>query len=404
MTFKMKTAVAVLSVAACIAPATGAQETQDGFWSKLKPYADARLRYELADQANRPREANSWTFRLRAGLELKLSDDTTIAGDFDWVEVLDNDFNSTINGRTQFPVVGDPQAFELNRLYLTNTSIEDTRVTVGRQRIIHDDARFVGNVGWRQNEQTYDAVRVVNKSIGDATVDATYLRRINRIFGPDSAVGRFRGDTFLLNVAKLTPIGKLVGFAYLIELEEALANSVQTYGARLSGKQKVTDGVDFTYVASFATQSDYQNNPIDFSADYYFGEGVLGSNGFSAGAGYEVLTGNGTKGFSTPLATLHKFQGFADLFLATPADGIKDLYFKAGWTKKNVGPFSSLRFVATYHDFRAENVTLKYGTETNLLAVLNFKNMQFLVKFADYNADGFGPDTTRLTVDFGIKF
>ncbi len=399
-----------LTVASCmiagalLAPSVSAQDSGDDFWSRLKPYVDALLRNEVVDQANRPREANSWTFRLRAGLELKLSDTTTIAGDLDWVEVLNNDFNSTINGCTQFPVVGDPQATELNRLYLTNTSIEDTKVTVGRQRIIFDDARFIGNVGWRQNEQTYDAIRVENNSLGDAKVDAVYLRRINRIFGPDSPVGRFRGDTFLLNVSKPTPIGKLTGFAYLVELEEALANSVQTYGARLTGKTKVTDGVDLSYVASFATQSDYQNNPIDFTADYYFAEGIFGANGFTGGAGYEVLTGNGTKGFATPLATLHKFQGFADLFLATPADGIEDLYFKAGWAKKNVGPFSSLRFVAAYHDFRAENVSLKYGTETNLLAVASFKNMTFLVKFADYNADGFGVDTTRLTIDFGIKF
>lgn len=393
-----------LAAGAIFSPTVTAQDTGDEFWSKLKPYVDARSRVELAEQANRPRDATSWTLRVRAGLQLKLSDTTTIAGDMDWIEVLNNDFNSTINGRTQFPVVGDPQATELNRLYITNTSIDDTRVTVGRQRIIFDDARFVGNVGWRQNEQTYDAIRIENTSWADVKIDTAYLRRVNRIFGPDSPAGRFRGDTFLLNVSKPTPIGKLTGFAYLMEFEEALANSVQTYGGRLTGKANVADGASFSYVASFATQSDYQNNPINFSADYFFAEGIFGANGFSGGAGYEVLTGDGTKGFATPLATLHKFQGFADLFLATPADGIKDLYFKAGWTKKNVGPFSSLRFVATYHDFRAENVSLKYGTETNLLAVANWKKMTFLIKFADYNADGFGTDTTRLIFDVGVKF
>ncbi|MBO6503618.1 MAG: alginate export family protein [Kordiimonadaceae bacterium] len=398
------TVASCLAAGALLSPSVSAQDADDDFWSKLKPYVDARLRNETVDQDSRPLDANSWTLRIRAGLELKLSDTTTIAGDLDWVEVLNNDFNSTINGRTQFPVVGDPQATELNRLYLTNTSIEDTKITIGRQRIIFDDARFVGNVGWRQNEQTYDAVRIENSSWGDVKIDTAYLRRVNRIFGPDSPAGRFRGDTFLLNVSKPTPIGKLTGFAYLVELEEALANSVQTYGGRLTGKTNVADDVSFAYAASFATQSEYQNNPIDFSTDYYFAEGVFGSNGFTGGAGYEVLTGNGTKGFATPLATLHKFQGFADLFLATPADGIEDLYFKAGWAGKNVGPFSSVRFVAAYHDFRAENVSLKYGTETNLLAVANWKNMTFLVKYADYNADGFGTDTTRLTIDFGIKF
>lgn len=35
---------------------------------------------------------------------------------------------------------------------------------------------------------------------------------------------------------------------------------------------------------------------------------------------------DGRYGFATPLATGHKFQGFADAFLATPALGIQDVY------------------------------------------------------------------------------
>ena len=41
-------------------------------------------------------------------------------------------------------------------------------------------------------------------------------------------------------------------------------------------------------------------------------------------AAYESLEGNGARGFSTPLATLHAFQGWADVFLNTPADGVDD--------------------------------------------------------------------------------
>ena len=52
----------------------------------------------------------------------------------------------------------------------------------------------------------------------------------------------------------------------------------------------------------------------------------FGPLGFKAG--YEVLEGAPTGGlaFVTPLATLHKFQGWADKFLATPASGIEDAY------------------------------------------------------------------------------
>ena len=42
-------------------------------------------------------------------------------------------------------------------------------------------------------------------------------------------------------------------------------------------------------------------------------------------SGYELLGSDGvTVAFSTPLATLHAFEGWADKFLATPAAGITD--------------------------------------------------------------------------------
>ena len=34
----------------------------------------------------------------------------------------------------------------------------------------------------------------------------------------------------------------------------------------------------------------------------------------------------------TPLATLHAFNGWADMFLTTPANGLQDLYFRASYT------------------------------------------------------------------------
>ena len=79
--------------------------------------------------------------------------------------------------RPPYPVVADPESYEINRLQLTNTSIIDTTITLGRQRIVLDDHRFVGNVGWRQNEQTFDALRVVNKHIPNLTIDAVTWAR-----------------------------------------------------------------------------------------------------------------------------------------------------------------------------------------------------------------------------------
>ena len=248
-----------------------------------------------------------------------------------------------------YPVVADPRSSELNRLQLTNTSLPLTTVTVGRQRIVLDDHRFVGNVGWRQNEQAFDALRIVNKSVPHLTLDMTWLDQVNRVFGRDSAQGRYYGDTVLANASYEMARGKLTGFAYRIDIEllpgvpNAVRDASQTFGLRYAGAHTF-DVVKLSYVASYATQQEAARNPLSFDLDYYFGEINAGYGPCSFGAGVELLEGDGSKGFTTPLATLHRFQGWADKFLATPADGIDDRYLTAGVSRQQwaaLEPFPS---------------------------------------------------------------
>ncbi len=55
---------------------------------------------------------------------------------------------------------------------------------------IWDNARFIGNVGFRQNEQTFDALRVGTTYLPDTDIGYTYLEEVHRIFGRDHAAGR----------------------------------------------------------------------------------------------------------------------------------------------------------------------------------------------------------------------
>ena len=143
-------------------------------------------------------------------------------------------------------------------------------------------------------------------------------------------------------------------------------------------------------MASYAKQTDIGANPNDYSADYIAGElgGTLA--GFGLKAGYEELgSDNGIAGFQTPLATLHKFNGFADLFLATPATGLRDYYVGASKGFK-VKALPGLRASVTYHKFESDFGDIDYGDEID--ATLGFKVGQFgiLAKYANYQADGFG--------------
>ncbi|MEO1405176.1 MAG: hypothetical protein AAFV54_01630 [Pseudomonadota bacterium] len=359
-----------------------------------KLIANARIRYEHADFSNFANNADALTFRLRLGAETGALFDTKFLVEFEYVEALNDNFNSTRNGEFGFPVVADPEAIELNRIQFQNTSLPDTTLTLGRQRIIYDDSRFVGNVGFRQKEQTFDAFRVTNKSLGQLTLDFTYLNQANRIFGDEDpappvpaaggAASTFEGDSFLVNASHPTPLGQLTAFAYLIDIEEVGGNlASQTYGARLAGQKKFGPGT-VNYQASYANQSDYESNTANYNTNYYLVEGTYGVGKFFAGGGVEFLGGDNGVGFSTPFATLHKFNGFADVFLATPAGGLRDAYAKAGVNFGDIGPFKNVRFTAWYHDFNTDEGNINIGDEFDFRLWGKIGDIGLEIKYGNY--------------------
>jgi hypothetical protein len=401
MTKKHCLMIAAISGAIAAGPAA-AGELGDAV-AGTKPILDLRLRYETVEQPLFAKEAETLTLRLRGGFETGEAWETRLLAEFEWVESLVGDYNSTTNGHVAYPVVADPQVVELNRLQLQNSSLPGTTITLGRQRINLDDQRFVGYVGWRQNEQTFDALRIVNTSLPGLTVDMTYLIRVNRIFGHESAQGRFKGDTILMNASYDVGIGTLTAFGYWIDVDTPFAgNASRTIGARFAGKAPIGP-VSFAYAASVANQTDYKANPVDYDVMYYMAELTASHSGFMAGGGWESLGGDGTKGFSTPLATLHKFQGWADVFLATPPNGVVDTYVKAGYTVKNVGPFDKIGLTAFHHWFDAEQGSADYGTEFDISLSAAWKDLEFTVKYADYQARSLGTDTRKLWLQIEYK-
>jgi hypothetical protein len=374
-----------------------------GAIGETKPIIDTRLRFEDVDQDPMAEEAEALTLRARLGFETGKAWETALLVEGEFVWPLTSDYNSTTNGNTAYPVVADPESYEVNRLQLVNTTLPQTTITLGRQRILLDDQRFVGNVGWRQNEQTFDALRVVNKSIANLTFDVTYLDQVNRVFGKDSPQGRYEGDSFLGNVSYQFPIGKLTGFGYWLEFDPipgvaaAVRDSSETYGVRFAGERPLSK-LKLAYAASYAKQEQYSDNPLNFDNDYYLLELTGTYRQYYVGLGLEVLGGNGVKGFTTPLATLHKFQGWADKFLTTPVDGVDDKYLNAGFTLKGVGPLDTLGMQASYHDYQAERTSQDYGSEIDVQLQAKWKRFTGLLKYADYTTDGLFTDTNKFWV------
>lgn len=381
-----------------------------GALTESKPIFDARLRYEDVDQTPLAEEADAETLRVRLGFETGKAWNTTFLAEGEAVTHLDGHYrNDTSRARNlAYPVIPDPESEEINRLQLVNTSLPNTTLTLGRQRIVLDDQRFIGNVGWRQNEQTYDAVRIVNKPLPALTLDATYLNQVNRIFGRESPQGRYHGDGVLTNIAYQFGFGKLSAFGYLLDFDpityvptalNPVRVSNETWGTRFAGERPLSK-IKLAYAATYAKQSDYGNNPLTFDLDYYSLELTGTYRQYSLTVGNEVMEGNGVVGFATPLATMHRFHGWADKFLTTPANGIDDRYASVGYLAKGVAMLDTLAATVVYRDFESERLAQDLGTEVDLQVQAKYQRFVALVKVALYDAhEGKTPaayqDTTK---------
>ncbi|CAM9773008.1 unnamed protein product, partial [Phaeothamnion confervicola] len=384
-----------------------------------KPIFVARLRYEDVNQSGLARrKGDALTLRTVLGYETAPINNFTGTLEFEDVRgVMDNDdYNDGINGRTRFPQILDPESTEVNRAQIAFAGISKTIVTAGRQRVILDNERFVGNVGWRQNEQTYDGVRIDNTSLPNTAFTYMFVNRVNRFLGDDNPVGNFKGDTHLANLSYNVMLGgfnwgKATAYTYLLDLENARALSTETYGVRFTGAHPITHTWKVLYSAEYADQSDYKTNPGNFNNDYYMGELGLTKDKVLDGsltgtANYEVLSAEKGIGFSTPLATGHKFAGWADVFTAaTPGTGLEDREAMLVYTKKQVLGIDVLRLTAAYHDFESDGGNINYGDETNLMVTADvWKRVVLLAKYANYDADRFATDRKKIWFSAEVKY
>jgi hypothetical protein len=397
---------AVEKVVATDAAADSGDKEASSWWPDKIPDAiskgtlhfNARYRYEYADESGL-KDSNANTVRTRLGYEtaplygfrgmLEFEDVTVIGNKDNYNQA---GLNSGGAGRT---VVADPDGTEINQAWLAYENYE-TEGKFGRQRIIYDNSRFVGNVGWRQNEQTFDAFRLTNQSFKDIVLNYGYINNVNRVLGDDHPAGDWDSNSHLFNGSYAgCPYAKITGYSYLLDLDDSPVNSSATYGLSLDGSYTIDEekNAKLNYRGEYAYQTDYKDQPVDYDA-YYFRAEVGGTyDRFNAGAGYEVLSGDNGQGFSTPLATLHAFNGWADVFLNTPGSGLQDIFVWAG-----VKLPGNIPLKVVYHKFDSDRGNSDYGQEIDAVVSRKFgKHWTLLGKYAYY--DGKDAPFTGSAVD-----
>lgn len=415
-----------------------------------KHLTNFRLRYEFIDQdsyqgttptALKQKNAEAFTLRSLVGWQTAPYKNFSFGIQITDVHEFNDNFNdrrenepehnnglaaASLNKR-QYPNIVDPGFTDVSQAFIDWTGIKNTRVRVGRQQVILDNSRYVGDIGFRQNMQVFDGVSILNKSLPDTEIFAAHFDQIRQI-----TTELRQGDIEIINAKyRISPSESIVGYGYFIDVANLGQNngnpaaigsaaqggnglgasqdsvstattdaSVKTYGARLDGVRKIDDNWKVLYTAEYAKQDDYKGGSPLIDAHYYkFGGGAM-YDVWSLRIDQEKLSSNdGQYAFQTPMGTNHLFQGWADHFLATPRQGIVDTYLTFA------GSIDKFKLYAEYHVFKSDekfqslghtaanpNLGDKYGTEFDASVAYPFSDkFSGKLEYAKFNeADVYG--------------
>jgi hypothetical protein len=386
----------------------------------IKPTIDIRARYEYGDVDGFD-QSHALTFRERLGLKTIEWNGLSAFIEGEFTQAAIDNYNSGA-GPTAEPfdplntTIPDPETNEFNQGYIQYSGF-DTVAKVGRQKIVYDNAAFIGNVGWRQNEQTFDAISFTNKSIDGLTFNYAFVNQVNRIFGSDADspisagpppftnVEYVGADVHLLNASYSGIKGlTLGGYAYIMNFEDLGAWDNNTFGISAKGN---LGGIDL--YGEFAYQ-DKAGTLGEGTATYAHTTATKTFGSQSITVGFESLGA----GFKTPFATAHAFNGFADVTdggrISGAHNGLSDIYLS-----HTTPLFLGIKWMNSIRALGDNDMTAGYGWEYDSVLTKKFDdNFTAIAKFAHFESEddiyinnplnaGL-PTTSRFSIELNYTF
>ncbi len=337
-----------------------------------RPVFNLRPRFEYVDQENKSKHAEAFTLRTLAGWQT-----APWHGWSTWLEFIGvthiglSDFNDDPRHAavSRFPMVADPENYDINQAYIDFAGIPATRLRVGRQLLKLDNVRFIGNVEFRQVMQVFDGFSLVNQSLPQ--VELLYAHFV----GVKNINADYRNSALdIAHVAwKWSSTDSLVGYSYL--QDQAITNSNtgllnngnRILGVRADGQHPFGPRWKALYTVEYAKQDDYADGDRRIDAHYLRIGGGPGFGPAYVRFDYERLASNdGVYAFQTALGTNHLFQGWADLFLTTPREGIEDYIVAAGYKLERA------QLLFEYHYLDSEVGNIHFGEEVDVGASYAF--------------------------------
>lgn len=390
LTWMLTTALS--SVNAKADPIVEADSLYDAF-VQGKSVSQLRLRYEYVDQKNKPEDANAFTLQSLLGWQTASFWNTSLTAQLINISHLNQDFydnNLGKNHASQLPTVQDPEITDINQLYIDFTGIPKTKLRLGRQIIRIDNTRFVGDIIFRQSSQVFDGLTVVNQSISNTEFLLGHYEHLRQ------ATGKYRNTNFdILHASyKYLPKASVTAYGYFIDQADTGQNTGvnnnahKDIGLRLDGAIDINPDWRWLHTAEFAKQSAYQGGSQAIDVFYRkLGLG-LGFKQWFFRVDQEVLSSNaGLYAFQTPMATLHPFQGWTDLFTTTPKQGMVDRFITVGATLDKWTLYSEWHHLSSDRDFQTPTgLGNDYGNEWDFSFAYQYTpTLQAKFEYARFN-------------------
>jgi hypothetical protein len=284
-----------------------------------------------------------------------------------------------------FDRINDPNETSMHQVYLDYKGLSSTLVRLGRQEIILNNARLIGNILWRQGAQSFDAGLINHQFTDGISIKAAYVNQVKTALDT-----RIDLNHMAILQSTFSPASWIRISPYWIGLDSknggpAGRGDKATYGIRWTGSlNKVGYAFDYNQQTEYAdaTQGGGQMYNVSLSRKF---------SGLKLRANYSFLEGQdgNDRSFDTLFSTAHKFNGWTDQFFRTNhaggglPRGLVNWFVQAGTALPG-----GVKFLVRYHQHQQETRSQNYGTELESVVKKKFyDDLKGLVKFAQYNAD-----------------
>lgn len=318
--------------------------------AQLRPRAEFRRGYRSLAPEQSTRPAFFVSQRSRLNMQYK-HDFVDLYGQFQDIRIWGDE------GQLQ-----DVSSMALHQFWGKIHFSDQLHLKVGRQELVYDDHRLLGNVGWVQQARSHDAaVAQFRKNGWKVDAGGAFNQTSESLFDTEYSLNNYKALSFLWAGKSFgeNTRGSVIGVGDGFEALDSADNATYfryTYGLNVHHTPSPWGLHGTFYHQSGKDRSGTAKNAwmAAARASYDFGTAgiILGVDYISGNDPNKKTDVNNT--FHTLYATNHKFYGLMDYFLNVPGDtrngGLQDIYAKASYNVSD-----KVKAQLHYHHFSLAN-------------------------------------------------